>query len=92
MHRFRKKCKDFVRNAKISLQVQRNSLQLQEQNFLTSGEKLHLGGLGGKWAVASDNYSPLISTLYISPYMSGGWEKKGEKNVYFFFLGYNLWV
>ena len=48
MQRFRKKCKDFVRNAKISLQVQRNSLQLQEQNFLTSGEKLHLGGLGGK--------------------------------------------
>ena len=41
MHRFHKKCKDFVRNAKISLQV-------QEQNFLTSGVKAHLGGLGGE--------------------------------------------
>ena len=28
--------------------MQRNSLQLQEQNFLTSGVKAHLGGLGGE--------------------------------------------
>ena len=49
MQRFHKKCKDFIRNAK----------NLQEQNFLTSGVKAHLGGLGGKWAVASKIYSPL---------------------------------
>ena len=28
----------------------------KERNFLTSGVKAHLGGLGGKWAVASDIY------------------------------------
>ena len=61
--------------------MQRNSLQLQEQNFLTSGVKAHLGGLGGKWAVASNNILPLYSHYYILP-LVGRWvwgEKKGEK-------------
>ena len=56
-----------------SLQVQRNSLQLQEQKFLTSGVKLHLGGLGGKWTVASNNYSPLVGR-----WVGMGGEKGGE--------------
>ena len=57
MQRFRKKCKDFIRNAKISLQLQRfrkkckdffkTTSKISEQKFLTSGVKAHLGGLGG---------------------------------------------
>ena len=72
---------------RISLHVQRNSLQLQEQKFLTSGVKLHLGGLGGKWAVASDSILPLFHSPLIpfSPYCQvGRWvygEKKGENIV-----------
>ena len=29
-------------------EIQRNSKKLQEQKFLTSGVKAHLGGVGGK--------------------------------------------
>ena len=51
---------------RISLHVQRNFMQLQEQKFLTSGVKAHLGGLGGKWAVASDNILPFNTfSLYM---------------------------
>ena len=48
MQRFHKKCKDFIRNAKISEEMQRFLKKCKEQKFLTSGVNAHLGGLGGK--------------------------------------------
>ena len=97
MQRFQKKCKkckDFKRNAKISKEMQRFQKKCtkckdfiricKNKKFLTSEVKLHLGGLGGKWAVASDNYSPLyIPFSTFSPlYVTWVWgEKKGEKIV-----------
>ena len=48
--------------------MQRNSLQLQEQNFLTSGVKAHLGGLGGSEQSHLTTILPLYSLYYILPF------------------------
>ena len=57
--------------------MQRNSLHVQEQKFLTSGVNAHLGGLGGKLTVASDSILPLIPFSTFSPYWYGG-RKRGR--------------
>ena len=75
MHSFHKKCKDFIRNAK----------NLQEQNFLTSGVKAHLGGLGGSEQSHLTTILPLVPFIPFSP-LFGRWvcgEKKGENIVCF---------
>ena len=60
LHRFHKKCKDLQRICNVNF-------------FLTSGVNVHLGGLGGKWTVESDIYSPLVFPLvpFISSSSSG---------------------
>ena len=67
--------------------MQRNSLQLQDQNFLTSGVKLHLGGLGGSEQSHLTIILPFISPLYISPlYVRWIWGKKKGENIDILFI------